>query len=323
MTEITRLNTSITSAAATQQSETQGLGKPQGTAKPLLGGTSLTVTTALSGDLEKLVARVKDETQNTRLALTLGSLNTLNEALTDVQKRKLGELDTLDQQLKGLNGNLESLQADLETKISSSQLMELKIQELEAAVERAIQEGKDHNEAVRKAKETRDQDQAKLDQLKNAEAKDEAAIAAAENALASSQAALDAAVAVQSGDAAKIQSAQNNLTAAQTQKRELDNQIASIKQDITAVQNQIASVNQQMADCLSSLGEKALNNIAATLHQVADAFNETEETQSSADQKKEEAKEIANNPLNIIREALDRLDEVMTQTIGENREVMV
>ncbi|MBQ7189515.1 MAG: hypothetical protein IJR99_08895 [Kiritimatiellae bacterium] len=323
MTEITRLNTSITSATATRQSETQGLGKPQGTAKPLLGGTSLTVTTALSGDLEKLVARVKDETQNTRLALTLGSLNTLNEALTDVQKRKLAELDTLDQQLKGLNGDLESLQADFETKTSSSQLMELKIQELEAAVERAIQEGKDHNEAVRKAKETRDRDQEKLDRLKNAETKDEAAIATAENALASSQAALDAAVAVQSGDAAKIQSAQNNLTAAQTQKSELDNQIAGIKQDITAVQNQIASVDQQMADCLASLGDKALNNIAATLRQVADAFGGTEETQSPADQKKEEAKELANNPLNIIREALDRLDEAITQTVGENREVMV
>lgn len=323
MTEITKLNTSVTSATVGQQSETQGLGKPQGTAKPLLGGNSLTVTTALSGDLEKLVARIKDENQNTRLSLTLGSLHTLNAALTDAQKRSLSKLDGLNQELKGLNGNLESLQADLETKTSSSQLMELKIQELEAAVERAIQEGKDHNETVRKAKETRDRDQAKLDQLKNAVTKDEAAIAAAENALASSQAALDAAVAVQSGDAAKIQSAQNNLTAAQTQKTELDNQIAGIKQDIAKVQNQIASVNQQISDCLASLGEKALNSIAATLHQVADAFSEAEETQSPSDQKKVEEKEIANNPLNIIRESLDRLDDAMTQTIGENREVMV
>lgn len=323
MTEITRLNTSVTSATAAQQSETQVLGKPQGTAKPLLGGNSLTVTTVLSGDLEKLVARIQDESQNTRLSLTLNSLSTLNAALTDVQKRDLARLDELGQELKGLEGKLDSLQADLETKTASSELMALKIQELEAAVERAVQEGKDHNETVRKAKETRDRDQEKLDRLQNAETKDEAAIAAAENALASSQAALDAAVAVQSGDAAKIQSAQNNLTAAQTQKDALDAEIADIKQNVVDVQNRIGSVNKQITSCLSSLGEKTLENIAATLHQVADAFGVAESAQSPSDQKKAEEKEIANNPLNSIRESLDRLDEAMDQAIGENREVMV
>lgn len=323
-TEI-RFNPSTSPAATTQADVT--LAQPQaGAAKqaaPLMGGASLTVTTAPSGDLEKLVARIKSESQNTRLSLVLSSLATLNEALTEVQKANLAKLDTLDQELKVLNGKLNTLTESLTAEETNAAAMDAKIKSLEKAVERAVQEGKEHNEAVQKAKEQRDQDQAKLDALKNAATKDKAAIAAAEANLAASQAALDAAVAVQKGDAATIASAKSNLAAAQSQKDASDAKIASIKQDIADAESKISSVNSQINACLSAIGEKALANIASALQSAADNFQPADEAPSAAEVRKAEEKEEANNPLNIIRDALDRLDQAMERTVNDNRENMV
>ena len=290
---------------------------------PLMGGASLTVTTAPSGDLDKLVARLKNESQNTRLSLMLSSLTSLNEALTDVQKANLARLDGLDQQLSELGKTLESQMATLTAEEAKAAVMDAKIAALEKAVEQAIQDGKDHNEAVQKAKETRDRDQAKLDALKSADKKDEAAIKAAEANLAASQKALAQAVAVQSGDAAKIAAAKANLATVQTQKAELDKRIATLRNDIATTQNEISSVQSQINACISALGEKALENIASALQSAANNFQPAEKAPSAAEERKIQEKEIANNPLNIIRESLDRLDETMEQLLGENREAMV
>ncbi len=323
-TEI-RFNPSLSTATTTQADVM--LNQPQaGAAKQaasIMGGASLTVTTAPSSDLEKLVARIKNESENTRLSLVLSSLTTLNETLTEVQKANLAQLDALDQQLAVLNKDLSDLQESLTAEEANSAVMDAKIKSLEKAVERAVQEGKEHNEAVQKAKETRDRDQAKLDALKSASEKDEAAIKAAEANLAASQKALAAAVAVQRGDAAKIEAAKSSLANAQSQKAAIDAKIDTIKKNITATENQIASVNSQIGDCLSAIGEKALANIAAALKSTADNFIQSEDAPSAAEQSKAEKKEEANNPLNIIRDALDRLDRVIAQTVNDNRETMV
>ncbi len=323
-TEI-KFNPSLSSAATTQADVT--LNQPQTGATnqvaPLLGGTSLTVTTAPSGDLEKLVARIKSESQNTRLSLVLSSLTSLNEALTEVQKANLAKLDVLDQQLKTLKELLETTKAELAAEESNAAVMDAKIAALEKAVEQAIQDGKDHNEAVQKAKAQRDSDQAKLDKLKNASKKDEAAIAAAEANLAASQKALEAAVAVAKGDEAKIATAKSNLDAAKAQKAASDEKIATLRKTIADAESEIASVNSQIQVCLSAIGEKALANIAAALQSTANNFQETEDVPSVAQQEKAAKKEEAVNPLNIIRESLDRLDQALEQTIHDNRETMV
>ena len=323
-TEI-RFNPSLSSAATTQADVT--LDQPQtGAPKqvaPLFGGASLTVTTAPSGDLEKLVARIKSESQNTRLALVLSSLTSLNEALSEAQKLNLAKLDALDQQLKELDDLLEANKAELATEEANATIMDAKIATLEKAVERAVQEGKDHNEAVAKAKERRDRAQTVLDALKKASKKDDAAIAAAEANLAASQKALDEAVAVQKGDAAKIEAANANLATAQSQKAELDAKIQTLKKAIADTENEIASVNSQISTCLAAIGEKALANIAAALQTTANAFDQSEDAPSAAERSKAEKKEEATNPLNIIRDALDRLDQTMEQTVNDNRETMV
>ena len=323
-TEI-RFNPSLSPATTTQADVM--LNQPQaGAAKQaasIMGGASLTVTTAPSGDLEKLVARIKSESENTRLSLVLSSLTTLNETLTEVQKTNLAKLDALDQQLADLNKELGSLTESLTAEEAKSAVMDAKIKSLEKAVERAVQEGKEHNEAVQKAKETRDRAQAKLDALKSADKKDEAAIKAAEANLAASQKALAAAVAVQRGDAAKIAAAKSSLAEAQSQKAAIDAKIDTIKKNIADTENQIASVNSQIGACLSAIGEKALENIAAALKSTADNFVQSEDTPSAAELSKAEKKEEANNPLNVIRDALDRLDQAIEQTVNDNRETMV
>ncbi len=323
-TEI-RFNPSLSPATTTQADVT--LNQPQ-TGAPkqaasIMGGASLTVTTAPSGDLEKLVAQIKNESESTRLSLVLSSLTTLNEALTDAQKANLAKLDALDQQLDALKQELESLKESLSAEEANSAVMEAKIKSLEEAVERAVQEGKEHNEAVQKAKAARDRDQAKLDALKSASKKDDAAIKAAEANLAASQKALDAAVAVQKAGVAKIEAAKSNLAAAQAQKAAIDAKIETIKKGIATSENQIASVNSQILSCLSAIGEKALANIAAALKSTADNFGQSEDAPSAAEQEKAEKKEEANNPLNIIRDALDRLDQAMERTVNDNREDMV
>ena len=323
-TEI-RFNPSLSPATTTQADVT--LNQPQaGAAKQaasIMGGPSLTVTTAPSGDLEKLVAKLRSESQNTRLSLVLSSLTTLNETLTEVQKTNLAKLDALDQQLADLNKELGSLTESLTAEEAKSAVMDAKIKSLEKAVERAVQEGKEHNEAVQKAKETRDRDQAKLDALKSAATKDEAAIKAAEANLAASQKALADAVAVQRGDAAKIAAAKSSLADAQSQKAAIDAKIGTIKKNIADTENQIASVNSQIGACLSAIGEKALENIAAALKSTADNFVQSEDAPSAAELSKAEKKEEANNPLNVIRDALDRLDQAIEQTVNDNRETMV
>ena len=325
-TEI-RFNPSLSPASTTQADVTLGQEAAGAPAQlpPLMGGASLTVTTAPSGDLDKLVAQLKNESQNTRLSLMLSSLTSLNEALTDVQKMNLAKLDALDQRLDALNETLEDLKKTLSAEEANAAILDAKIAALKKAVEQAIQDGKDHNEAVKKAKETRDRDQAKLDALKRASKKDEVAIKAAEANLAASQRALDAAVAVQRGDAAKIAAARDNLAAAQTQKAESNKRIATLKNDIATTQSEISSVQSQINTCLSALGEKALESIASALQSAVNNFQqtETEEAPSAAEERKIQEKEIANNPLSIIRESLDRLDAAMEQLLGENREAMV
>ena len=324
MTDITQLNTAVSSAAVSRQAATLDNTAVAGGKKldPLLAGTSLTVTTAPASDLERLVARIKSENENSRLALLLTSLSTLNEALTDVQKTNLVKVDALNQSLTGLNADLETQYAQLTEATNQSALMEMKIQQLEAAVERAIQDGKDHNEAVRKAKETRDRAQAALDKLEAAEVKDEAAIAAAEAVLEEAQTTLDEAMALQAQDAAKIQAAQDELADVQKQKAAVDANVSALNQSIADTENEIASVNAQLSSCLSALGEKALANIASALQSTAAQFG-GEEAQSPAEEKKVEEKAIANDPLRLIREALERLDEAMAETVGANREAMV
>ena len=64
-------------AAQTTAAATQSNAPAEGKAKttPVLGGESLTVTSGAMSDLEKLVARLKNENENTRQSVTQRRIN--------------------------------------------------------------------------------------------------------------------------------------------------------------------------------------------------------------------------------------------------------
>ena len=285
---------------------------------PLLGGENVTVTSGATSNLEKLVAQLKNENENARADLARMRLSAITTALDMANVRLTNEqskaFETLTEQgniQKSLESELEQLRTTygIGAGADASAVMEMKIKSLEQAVERAVQEGKDHNEAVRKAKEQLDRDQAELARLENAEVKDEAAIQTARNAATSSQSAYDAAVALASGDTKKIADAQSALA-----------QAKSDSEKVTALQSGIADAAAKVSAALGVIGSIKIGEIAAALTAVADDTSAPEPPHTSAaEDRKEAAKAIANDPLVAISQSLDKIDEVMQRVIEENQ----
>ena len=87
---------------------------------------------------------------------------------------------------------------------------------------------------------------------------------------------------------------------------------------IPVVQSGIEGATAKITADIKILGPGKLNEIAAALEKVADGAEATDERTSEAERKKEEEKEIAFDPLNAIRAALDKIDEAILRTIEEN-----
>lgn len=288
----------------------------------LLGGDSVKVVSGAISDLEKLVARIKNESDEKRtnvarlrISSVMSILDAMNVEMSNAQKAAFAEILELDEKIATDQADLSALYAKygITNGNQAATVMDAMIASLEKAVERAVQEGKDHNEQVKAAKEQRDADQAKLDRLNNAEQKNEAAIKAAEEALAKSQSVLDAANALVKNDASTIAAAKSALADAKNEKTR-----------IGELQNTVASASSQQSACMAAVGEKALALAAAALsaRATADEMGNGEELEQNAAkiQRKEDEKE-ANEPLALIREALARMDEVVMETIDENKEI--
>ena len=74
----------------------------------------------------------------------------------------------------------------------------------------------------------------------------------------------------------------------------------------------------KITEDIKILGPGKLNEIAVALEKVAEGAEAPDERTSEAERKKEEEKEIAFDPLNAIRAALDKIDEAILRTIEEN-----
>jgi len=91
--------------------------------------------------------------------------------------------------------------------------------------------------------------------------------------------------------------------------------IADTQGKIDTTKNEIASVKGKISAIVSSIGENSLKTIASELATLTGP----EEAESPAEAKKEAEKAAANNPLNAIRESLDRIERELTDTIQQNR----
>ena len=111
----------------------------------------------------------------------------------------------------------------------------------------------------------------------------------------------------------------NELVAEQKRVRaELDEKkqvIADTKGKIDQTKNEISSVKVKISACIGSVGENTLKTIASELAELTGP----EDAESPAEAEKKAAKEEAHDPLNAIRESLDRIERDLTDAIEENR----
>ena len=115
----------------------------------LLGGASVTVTNGGMTDLEALVARLKNESERTRLSMMLMSLVAVSQSLDESQRQRLSEkLAALQKSLDKYSGNEAEAKA-------AALLLQTKIEQLQKQIEQAVQDGKDHNKLVEEQERAR------------------------------------------------------------------------------------------------------------------------------------------------------------------------
>ena len=172
-----------TVAGDTKLSEDQGTaqGKKLGA---VLGGENVKVTSGAMSDLEKLVATLKNETDDTKMSVTQRRisvlttvLDSMKDRITQAERESLIKIEELNGEKSGVETELAGLLNDKTATKGRIDALDVKIAELERAVERAVQEGADHRESVEKLKEQREREQAKLDRIDTAIASANAKIA--------------------------------------------------------------------------------------------------------------------------------------------------
>ena len=162
---------SVTSKIQGQQILEQGVDlQPQdvktGKAEtPILQGESVKVVDGSMSDLEKLVAKLKNESEATRQSVTerrVAILSTVLDSMADkisaAEKANLLEIEKL-------NGEKSELQKSLAALVSNKAAAETLIESLDRQIEQARKDGADHRELVDKLKKQREEQQTKLDNI--------------------------------------------------------------------------------------------------------------------------------------------------------------
>lgn len=141
----------------------------------VLGGENVKVTSGMMSDLEKLVARLKTESEDTkmsvsqrRLSILQTVLNSMAGRITDTQKNNILEIETLSEERAVLEEELSGLYSDKSNTKGRIAVLDAKIDALEKQIKQAVEDGADHREQVAKLKEQRAEEQAELDRLEGA-----------------------------------------------------------------------------------------------------------------------------------------------------------
>jgi chromosome segregation ATPase len=303
-TNIQSINPNLQSTLATQTGETDAAKTAAAQTSPLLAGASVTVTSGATSDLEKLVARLKSESEDTkaslskmRLASILDSYASRFGALNAEQAQALTDITTNNTAIAQKEQDLKKVQKELSAAQAQSLVMQTQIESLERAVAQAIEDGKIHRKTVQKLKEqlARDVDNEELRaQVEEAEA----ALANSEKALATAQA---------------------DLAAAQAAAGANNSNIQVLKGKVETVEGEISALESKNRALAAKLDPSTLTKVLSILGEnVLDATPERAE--SAAERKKAEEKELANNPANLIREAMDKADDALLDTIEKKRE---
>lgn len=127
----------------------------------LLGGSAVTVTDGRMTDLEALVARIRNESEKTKLSLLVSSLTAIRDSLTTAQQQELEAGLALVETLDELDASLSSLEASYAGDKAAALILQTKIDALEKQIEQAQQDGVEHNELVEELKAARAELEAK------------------------------------------------------------------------------------------------------------------------------------------------------------------
>jgi len=154
----------------------EGQGAVQGSAPgPILGGESVKVTSGVMTDLEKLVARLKSETDDTKMSVTQRRiavlqlvLDSLSDRITEQEREGLIEIEKLNGEKAVEADKIAGLEADKAATAGRIAALDVKIAELEKAIERAVQDGEDHRKQVEALKRQRSVEEKKLAQIDTA-----------------------------------------------------------------------------------------------------------------------------------------------------------
>ena len=221
----------------------------------LLGGASLTVTSAEMSDLEALVAKLKSESERTRFLMLMTSLTSIGQSLDEAQKSALESGLALAEKLSELEGALKGYTDDEAKTKAEMAILEAKIDQLKKMIEQAVEDGKDHNKMVEEQKLVREE-----------------------------------------------------LVAKEKTMDDIQGKIAKTKNEIAEVKGKISAI-------VNSIGENTLKTIASELT----TLTPQEKAESAAEASKEAEKLAANDPLNAIRDSLDKIERELTDTIQQNR----
>ena len=123
----------------------------------LLGGASLTVTSAEMSDLEALVAKLKSDSERTRFLMLMTSLTSIGQSLDEAQKSALESGLALAEKLSELEGDLKGYTDDEAKTKAEMAILEAKIDQLKKMIDQAVEDGKDHNKMVEEQKLVREE----------------------------------------------------------------------------------------------------------------------------------------------------------------------
>ena len=134
----TTLSTETSLSADQDVGQSQKLG-------PILGGENVKVTSGAMSDLEKLVAQLKNETDDTKMSVTQRRiavlqtvLDSMADRITEQERNGLIEIEKLNGEKAVEAGKLAGLEDDKASAQARIAALDVKIAELEGAIERAV-----------------------------------------------------------------------------------------------------------------------------------------------------------------------------------------
>lgn len=144
-------------------------------AKPILGGENVKVSSGEMTDLEKLVAQLKNESEDTRqsvahrrLAILGTVLDSMADSISETERKNILEIESLNGQKSELQKELAGQLSDKSNCEGRISALDLKIEALEKAIEQAVKDGEDHRKQVEELKKKRSEEQQELDRIETA-----------------------------------------------------------------------------------------------------------------------------------------------------------